>query len=76
VSGAGRNREPNRTDVPSGTDRDLPVAATVVERHPGTVDGCADCAAQLERQQRAARALRAHQRQARQQVDRILGRSS
>jgi hypothetical protein len=44
--------------------------------HPGDVDGCADCAAVLDAQRRAAAALRAHQRRTRQQVDAILRRSS
>ena len=43
--------------------------------HAGPADGCGDCAAQLERQRSAAGALRAHQRQARQQVDAILGKA-
>src|SRR6266542_483774 len=37
--------------------------------HAGPTDGCPDCAAQLQRQRRAAAALRTHQRHTRQQVD-------
>jgi hypothetical protein len=44
--------------------------------HPGTPDGCAECADQLARQRQAASALRARQRRTRQQIDEILGRSS
>jgi hypothetical protein len=44
--------------------------------HAGPADGCPDCADQQQRQRQAASALRAHQRQTRQQIDGILGRSS
>jgi len=44
--------------------------------HPGPADGCQDCAAQLERQRHAAAALRAHQRQTRQQVDALIDSDS
>jgi hypothetical protein len=40
--------------------------------HAGPVDGCPDCATQLQRQRQAASALRTHQRQARQQVDALI----
>jgi hypothetical protein len=43
--------------------------------HAGPADGCQDCAAKLAQQRQAAAALRAHQRQARQHVDAILGKA-
>jgi hypothetical protein len=43
--------------------------------HAGPADGCQDCASAQRRQRQAAAALRAHRRQARQQVDAIVGRA-
>ncbi len=43
--------------------------------HAGPADGCQHCASQQQRQRSAAAALRTHQRQARQQVDAILGKA-
>jgi hypothetical protein len=43
--------------------------------HGGPADGCQECATQLQRQRQTATALRTHQRQARQQVDVILGKA-
>jgi hypothetical protein len=44
--------------------------------HAGPVDGYQDCADQLKRQRRGAAGLRAHQRQASQRIDTILGASA
>jgi hypothetical protein len=41
--------------------------------HAGPADGCQDCAAADQQRRQSTAALRAHQRQARQQVDAILG---
>ncbi len=44
--------------------------------HAGPADGCQDCASAQQCQRSAAAALRTHQRQARHQVDAILGKAA
>jgi hypothetical protein len=70
-----RNKRTSRSLTRSSSTSSALAEFHALAGHAGPADGCQKCAGQQRRQRQTASALRTHQRQARQQVDTILGRA-